>query len=193
MQSYTKHTDEELVHMVREDGEGAFREIYNRYWDKLFNAAYKRVKDIAFCEETVQQLFTTLWLKRSSLTFSAGLSNYLFSAVRYGVIDHYRKHVIRESFVHSRQADHNEDNCTQEAVLLNDLKNHIAKLVDGLPDKPKKVYQMSRLDYKSNKEIARLLDISEKTVEGHLTKALSHLRANIGDYLPLFLLLISGY
>lgn len=188
MQSYTNYTDEELVKMLREDGEGPFREIYNRYWDKLFNAAYKRVKDIAFCEETVQEIFTKFWLKHSALSFNAGLSNYLFSAVRYRVIDHYRKHAIRENFVTTRKADHNEDNSTQESVFLNDLKNHIGKLIDTLPEKPRKVYQMSRLDYKSNREIAHLLGISEKTVEGHLTKALSHLRANIGEYLPLLVI-----
>ena len=183
--SYANLTDEELISLLVQHDAIAFKEIYDRYWDKLYNAAYKRIKNAEQCEEIIQDIFTKLWQKRENLVINTGLSNYLFVSVRYLVIDYYRKITVRASFITHGQLNADFDNSTEEFVHLNDLKKQIDLLIDGLPEKCKAVYRLSRIDFKTNKEIAEMLGISEKTVEGHLTKALQHLRSHISDLLPI--------
>ena len=190
MGNYSKHTDEELALLLKHAGPDVFKEIYDRYWDRLLNAAYKRVKNTETCEEIVQDVFTKLWTNRTSLLFTTGLGNYLYTAVRYNVIDHYRKHSIRENFITSEQVQLKLDNSTEEYIFLNDLKKHIDMMIAKLPVKCRSVYQLSRIEFKTNKEIASELNISEKTVEGHLTKALQSLRVTITELMPILLFFI---
>lgn len=190
MGNYSKHTDEELALLLKQAGPEVFKEIYDRYWDRLLNAAYKRVKNTETCEEIVQDVFTKLWTNRTSLIFTTGLGNYLYTAVRYNVIDHYRKHTVRENFITSEQVQIKLDNSTEEYIFLNDLKKHIDMMIAKLPVKCRSVYQLSRIEFKTNKEIASELNISEKTVEGHLTKALQSLRVTITELMPILLFFI---
>lgn len=169
------YTDDQLMQRIQLDDVEAFREVYNRYWSKLFDAAYNRLKQKEACEEFIQEIFITLWEKRSALSLTTGLSQYLFTAVKYKVIDHYRKLHVKTQYLQRAETEA-VDNSAEETVFLNDLKTHLEKVVMQLPDKCRSVYELSRMQQKSNREIALILNISEKTVEGHLTKALRTLR-----------------
>jgi RNA polymerase sigma-70 factor (ECF subfamily) len=188
MGNYSKHTDDELALLLKQAGSEVFKEIYDRFWDKLLNAANKRIKNTEVCEEIVQDVFTKLWVNRTSVVFRAGLGNYLYTAVRYNVIDHYRKYAVRRNFVISEHVHAELDNSTEEYIFLNDLKKHIEVMIAKLPAKCRSVYRLSRIEFKTNKEIASELNISEKTVEGHLTKALHSLRVSISDLIPILLI-----
>jgi RNA polymerase sigma-70 factor (ECF subfamily) len=180
-------TDTELITSLHKNEDvAAFVEIYNRYWDKLFNAAYKRIKNTESCEEIVQEVFTTFWIKHDEICINTGLSNYLYTAVRNKVIDYYRKQLVRTNF--SLNVVHKDyDNSSEQSLILKELHEQIELSINQLPEKCKSVYLLSRMDYHSNKEIASQLNISEKTVEGHLTKALKHLRVSLSDFLILLL------
>ncbi|MDB4926131.1 MAG: polymerase sigma-70 factor [Mucilaginibacter sp.] len=179
------HTDDELVLFLKQGEAGSFNTIYGRYWDKLFDAAYKRLHNTEICEEIVQEIFIKLWEKRAVLKLTTGLQNYLYTAVKYNVIDHYRKQLLQDNFISANKHRSEQDNSTEDNIFVNDLKIHLENLINALPGKCKNVYELSRLQHKSNKEIAVLLNISEKTVEGHLTKALQHIRLGISDVLLL--------
>ncbi len=181
--------DNELVEMLRQGSVAAFETLYKRYWDRLLNAAYKRLADLELCEELVQNIFVKIWEKREVLQINTGFSNYLHTALRYSVIDHYRKRLTQESYLTFRSSSADADNSTEDNIILNDLGRYLEKLIDQLPDKCRSVYRLSRAEHKTNKEIAQLLNISEKTVEGHLTKALHALRLGMADYLPLAVLI----
>jgi RNA polymerase sigma-70 factor (family 1) len=191
MTDYTILSEEELVAYLKQDKLNAFKEIYTRYWKRLYSAAYKRLKNKELCEEIVQELFTNLWIKRQTLHINTGLAAYLYSSVSHYVIDQYRKELVREKYreafkvIHSRDAD----NSTEEAILLKDLTDTIESEISHLPDKCRSVYELSRKEHKSNKEIAMYLGISEKTVENHLTKALKRLQIGLNHYLGLILFL----
>jgi RNA polymerase sigma-70 factor (ECF subfamily) len=190
MGEFSKHTDTQLVALVAQGDMGAFAQVYDRYWDKLYNSAHKRLNNDAACEEIVQDIFVRYWEKRNSLNLNTGLSNYLFTAVRYSVIDFYRKSVIRQNFANSGIMDHQTDNSNEEHMMLKDLVALIESVVLALPEKCRQVYNLSRVEFKSNHEIAIQLNISEKTVEGHLTRALSSLRKMIRELSPILLLVL---
>jgi RNA polymerase sigma-70 factor (ECF subfamily) len=183
MGNYSIYLDEELVSLLKQDQVGAFEAIYARYWDRLFDSAYKRLHNTAVCEEIVQDIFVKIWEKRFVVTITTGLKNYLYTAVKYAVIDYYRKEVLKNTFVSASIHKSDMDNTTEDNIFVNDLKKHLEDIINALPPKCRGVYELSRLEHKSNKEIAAILNISEKTVEGHLTKALHYIRLGVSNML----------
>jgi len=176
--------DSELLNLlINEDDKFAFSELYNRYWDKLFGAAYKRLRTVEAAEEIVQDIFTDIWSRRKELNIKSELPVYLYSAVKYQVINYIHKQAIQHSFqVKSTGILTELDNSTEETIIANDLRNRIEEDVQLLPDRCREVYQLSRNQSQSNKDIAAQLSISEKTVENQITKALKRLRTSLNSF-----------
>jgi RNA polymerase sigma-70 factor (ECF subfamily) len=167
---------------MRQGDEGAFEELYNRYWKKLYNTIYSRTKSVEWSEGIVQDFFTSLWLKREQLRISTTFEAYAFTAVRYHLFHYIQKEVTRKKYSDSLKAlPVYHPNPTEETVLLNDLNSRLSKAITRLPEKCRSVFELSRREHKSNREIAEELGISEKTVENHLTRALKYLRLNLKE------------
>jgi len=176
--------DSELLSMlINNEDTSAFNEMYSRYWDKLFGAAYKRLRSVESAEEIVQDIFTDIWFRRKELNIKSELPIYLFSAVKYRVINHMHKKAVQNSFQVKTTGIFSElDNTTEETVIANDLRSRIEEDVQLLPERCREVYQLSRNQYQSNKDIAAQLSISEKTVENQITKALKRLRTSLNSF-----------
>lgn len=182
MKGFDKFSDEKLSILLAEGDACAFEEIFNRYWLKLYGAALKRVKSREVAEEIIQDLFTLLWAKRESIKIHNSLAAYLFTSVRYMVFNHIQKEIVRDNYRDSYQTSNVfRDNSTEETVFLNELIRNIEKEVKCLPSQCRSVFELSRKENKTNREIAEVLGISEKTVEGHLTKAIKHLKVGLAD------------
>ncbi|WP_374166616.1 RNA polymerase sigma-70 factor [Arcticibacter sp. MXS-1] len=180
MRRLKKISDEELLELFRNGDEAAFEELYNRYWAELYASAFKRLRIKEAAEEIVQDLFTSLWTKRDSLVIHTSLQNYLYSSIRYLVFAYFRKQDNRktyEDFVLGGPIS--GDTSTEDRIYLNDLERNLDQGLRRLPQKCRSVFELSRKQYKTNKEIASFLGISEKTVENHLTKALRTLRLHL--------------
>lgn len=190
MDSYIELTDIELVSLLKNGDEAAFTEIYNRYWDKLFAVAYQRVDVESEAEEIVQDVFLSLWNRRMQLELSHTISTYLSVAVKYQVINkmsrwhrqkiHLGTVIDREQGVESTDLWFNEKELRQQLELI----------VDTLPQKCRIVFLMSREEGKSTKQISESLQISEKTVEAHITKALKEIKSSLNIALPVLLYLL---
>ncbi len=188
---FTSHSDDELLVSLKRDELGAFKEIYGRYWKKMFGEAYKRLKSKELAEEVVQEIFTSFWLKRHTLQATTNIGGYLHLAVYNGVIDLYRKEQVKEKYKQAFKVVHSElDTSTEDSIFMKELVYSIETEVSNLPDKCRSVYELSRNEHKSNKEIAVYLGISEKTVENHLTRALKKLRVGLSHYLLMALAFI---
>jgi RNA polymerase sigma-70 factor (family 1) len=194
MRNFEKLSDKELCVLLVKSGNGAFEEIFNRYWSALYSAAYKRVKSHEKAEEIVQDLFTLLWAKREAIQIHTSLAGYLFTSVRYLVLNHIQKESVRESYKDSLDLAQAYDNSTEDTILLNDLKRNLEKEVNHLSPQCRSIYELSRKHHKVNREIAELLGISEKTVEGHLTKAIRRLKIRLRMYTHgIIVLIISSF
>ena len=180
--------DSELLLRLKneEDAAAAFEELYCRFWHKLYIAAYKRLKNKELAEEIIQDFFTKLWQNRHRLNVSKSFDVYAFSSIKYLVINYYSKQNSIEVYSNYSQA-RDYDNATEDSIITRDLNNQIEQQISRLPEKCRDVYELSRKEHKSNKEIAGLLGISEKTVENHMTKALKRLKLNLSDLLSVFL------
>jgi RNA polymerase sigma-70 factor (family 1) len=184
----TTYEDAELVELVRNESAEAFEEIYNRYWQRLYSSAYKRVGSRVTAEEIVQDIFASFWANRKTLLIQS-LQGYLQAALKYKVINHYQKEAVRKR--HAQQpAPHSSANATENAVFWNDLQRALVREVSNLPDKCQAVFRLSREENLTMKEVAMRLGISEKTVENHLSKALRILKVNLRHFLILAVLFI---
>ncbi|PRY49881.1 RNA polymerase sigma-70 factor (ECF subfamily) [Arcticibacter pallidicorallinus] len=180
MRQYIKFSDSNLLALLKQGDIVAFEELYERYWSKLYSAGYKRLGNREAAEEIVQDIFTSLWIKRSSLVVNSSFENYLYSSVKYMVFASFQKESNRKTYENYVAHVHKDiDNSTVEAIDWNELTRNVGTEVEKLPEKCRKVYELSRKEFRSNKEIAFSLGISEKTVENHLTRALRTLRVNL--------------
>lgn len=188
---FTKSTDQELIALIAKDNREAFAALYQRYWDKVFAVALHRLGDVHEAEEVVQEIFLSLWARRNSLKLTHSLQTYLSVAVKYRVINHLARQ-------YRRQLHLNELTNTAPAILNNtvewlnekELRSQLEKGIGALPEKCRIVFLLSREENKTYAEIAAELNISQKTVEAHMGKALSTLRQSIKVAAPLFLLLL---
>jgi RNA polymerase sigma-70 factor (family 1) len=182
MKAETNHADADLVKKLKNNDEDAMIMLYRSYWKDLYISAFRILKDKEVCEDIIQELFIRIWNNRAELNISSSLQAYLSAAVRYEV---YRK--IRESKKHEPIV-HDMLEIAGTLSLLNtleykELKSQIADTIETLPEKCREVYNLSRNDLLTHKEISARLAISTKTVRNHLTKALHHLRASLSHML----------
>lgn len=180
MSAHVHRNDEELLTLLAQGNEGAFTEIYNRYWKKLFVIAAGRINSLEEAEEIVQDIFTKLWMRRANLNVTAGLSGYLAVSVKYRVIKALDKYYNHQRYIDTVMNDEVDDS-TQEQLAFDELKHELAYYVARLPEKCRLVFQLSREEGYSQKQIAEELSISEKTVEAHLGKAFKTLRTKLAS------------
>jgi len=157
----------------------ALKLIYTKYWNKLFASAYHILQDQQACEDIIQDIFINLWNKREQIEIKVSLKSYLYASTRYEVYRQVRAGSVREDIfenLHERLHTPSEYGNIEHRELLSQINS----IVDKLSEKCKVVYKLSREDQLSHKEIASRLDISTKTVENHLNKALRQLRISLG-------------
>ncbi|MEM6737159.1 MAG: RNA polymerase sigma-70 factor [Bacteroidota bacterium] len=168
-----------------------FEELYNRHVVVLCKIIYRQTKDYSTAESIIQNVFVSLWEKRSMLKIKGSIENYLVGAVKLAVLNHNRKEGIRRDRLEEHLADYcGTTHCTEHKLNYEELNTKINRLVDQLPCQCKNVYELSRIKGLSNKEIASTLLISENTVENHLSKALKFLRKNLKEYQSLSSILL---
>ena len=185
MNDCLSRSDQELLQWLQHDNEFAFRELYNRYWDKLFFLAHKRLKSAPAAEEIVQEVFLILWEKRSRLVIES-LPAYLAAMTRYAVYRYLakEKRMAEQQQELGRMANHQAvDKLPVDNKLILDM---VKKLSCKLPEKCRLVFIYNKIDDQSLPDVAKKLKISVKTAESHLTKALRVIRTQM-DHL-LFLL-----
>jgi RNA polymerase sigma-70 factor (ECF subfamily) len=188
MSVYQGHTDAALVDLLKRSDQEAMTEIYRRYWKKLLAVSVNRLSDEQEAEECVQDVFLSLWNRRSNLVLRHELSTYLWVAVKYQVINRLDKRYSRSHLQTTELQDYHDIGVlSHEATIFEkELIARIEEAIGQLPEKCRMVYRKSREEGKTNKEIAAEMNVSEKTVEGHLTRALKDLRDHLGSYYPLF-------
>lgn len=181
---YNSFDEAALTASLKEGNITAFETIYNEYWPRLYAYVYNRLKNKEVAEEIIQEVFYALWMKHATIDFTHSLSAYLFTAVKYQVFNYIKSDQVRKTYASqfSQQPEKLTDNSNEENIAAADLRDNMEKEISRLPEKCQQVFRMSRLEHLSVRDIASTLNISHKTVENHLTKALRQLRMVFGHY-----------
>ena len=186
MTDFSLIPDQQLIALLHDEDRGAYTEIYNRYSKLLYQHAYKKLRSQEEAEDIIHELFTVLWAKRFTLTPNESLSGYLFTAVRNRILDFISGKNVRADYISSLQ--HFMDNeiaVTDHRVRSNMLKDMINAEIALLPDKMRTIFEMSRKEQLSHREIAEILGVSEKTVKNQINNSLKMLRKRLGFFVYL--------
>ncbi|MGV3556638.1 RNA polymerase sigma factor [Larkinella arboricola] len=190
MALFRQHTDRELTNLIAEDNEAAFAELYNRYKGVLYLHAYRMLGDEDEAKDILQELFTTLWVRRKELISISTVSSYLYQSVRNRVMDVIAHKKAEEKYIDSlSQFIASGEYMTDQKVRENELRSIIESEVARLPTKMKEIFELSRKENLSYREIADELNISDKTVKKQVNNALKILRQRIeiiAVYFPFF-------
>jgi len=172
------NADEILLTGIKASDESAFQALFDKYYKLMCYAAYRVLPDEHKSKDFAQEVFLTIWRKRETLTIHTSLPAFLRRAVINKTIDYIRAQRLNFDEVPNigAVAERNED---MEFKELKDLIHHTAS---QLPERCRMVFFMSRFEELSHKEIAAKLEISEKTVENQITKALKVLRVAVAQY-----------
>ncbi|MNL42228.1 RNA polymerase sigma factor SigM [compost metagenome] len=165
--------------MLKKGDERAFDEIYNRHSVPLYKFAYAILKDEDDCRDAVQDIFIWLWQHKHVMEISA-IKPYLFAAVKFNLSTFIKKSKRRAEILEAvpKQEEIFEDH----ELELKELTFLVKKFVGELPSRAREIFELSRNQYLTNKEIAERLNISEKTVENQMTIILKKLKVNLGNH-----------
>ena len=188
MTKYSSLSDYELTALLKAGDRMAFTEIYDRYFWVLHSHAYKWMRNREETRDVIHELFLALWEKRDSLSFERGLLSYLSAAARnriFNLLSHKR---VESEYLTSLNNFMNHGNClTDHLVREKQLMEIIEHEIANMPGKMREVFELSRKENLSHREIARQLNISEQTVRKHVQHALKILRLKLGMYLVMAL------
>lgn len=170
-------SDTVLLEQLALDQGWALREIFDRYWERLYAVAYNRLTTQQGAEDVVQEVLSALWVRRKEIQVDH-LGKYLTAAVKYGVFYELRKQQKRAD-MQLQVAYRNQDQLAlspEDALLYKGFMAQLDSEIDRLPEKCQLVFRCSREQGLSNKEIAEKFQLSTKTVEAHISRAIRQLR-----------------
>jgi RNA polymerase sigma-70 factor (ECF subfamily) len=174
--TYTHLSDLELFSLAKQENIQAFEVMYKRYWPELIDAAYRRLQSRQKAEDIVQEIFISLYNKRTVLEFTVSVKAYLNQALKFKVLNEFRSESVRNTYTKSLFIRDFCKNDFANHLETKELHLKIEQLLARLPQKCSQVFHLSRNENLTNKEIAMELNISVSTVEKHIGKALKALR-----------------
>ncbi len=179
-----------LFEGIQQGNKHYYEIVFREYYPRLCRFAYTFLSDKDAAEDVVQEVFVTIWQKRESLTISLSLKSYLFQAVKnacFNSIKHEKVKLKSQSQLLANSVV-SEENDTMVAL---ELGIKIQEALTKLPPERKKIFLMKKNEGLKYREIADKLNISVKTVENQMGKALKFLRSELIDFLPFHLLIIN--
>ncbi|PAW92334.1 RNA polymerase sigma-70 factor [Mucilaginibacter sp. MD40] len=174
---------ERLLPLIAAGDQHAFSELYEIFYPTLLRHVIQKVNSLSAAEDILHDLFLSIWKTRERITEIDSLPAYLFTSCRYLIISSIKKKQLE--FVHEENYDEHPDTerSIEEKLYYRYLLDIVNEEIERLPEKCKEVFKLSRIECKTNKEIALHLHISESTVENQINKALKRLKFITKDIL----------
>ena len=171
-------SEQQLLSALRFGNEAALRQIFNQHYPLLLADIYRLVPDESTCQDLAQELFVDRWNKRENLNIHTSLRAYLRRAAVNKALN-YIKATRRIRFDDAEDLGHLPDNsalATHKRETQDNLEEALHAAIDKLPEKCRIIFNLSRFEQFSHREIAEKLGISVKTIENQITKAMKILR-----------------
>ncbi|WP_423129637.1 RNA polymerase sigma-70 factor [Gaoshiqia sp. Z1-71] len=173
------------------DDEQSFELMFRKYYVRLCGFANKFIANQAEAEEIVQEVFLNIWSKRDRLKLDHEIKPYLFKSVQnlcFNFIEHRKVVDNYYSVIEVVYKNQKEDFDTYESVFFTEFQTKVEEAIGSLPEECQRIFRMSREDGLKYTEIASELNLSVKTVETQMSRALSKLKIELKDYLCIFLI-----
>jgi RNA polymerase sigma factor (sigma-70 family) len=179
MDAVSAHSDIELLRLLIEGDDRAFEVIYTRYAGRLYSYARKNMPRKEDCEEIIQEVFESIWLRHEDLTNVTMLEPYLFRMVKYKVIRYFQHSAVKRKYEeHFKLFESIYDSLEEFEKEPSLIQKVIEKGLAGLPDRVGQAMRLRLHENLSNEDIARRMNIKKIVVEKYIGIAKSHLRAS---------------
>ncbi len=191
MANDSKYSETELISLLKEGNEEAFRMLFDLWHKKLFHFSFRYTKSKEQAEEIVQDTLLTLWVNRIKLNETYPLGPYLYTISKRMSLN-----VLRQAANSQKTAEilwqnfNDAGNTTEEAVHLAELEELTERAIQNLPTQQQIVFRLSKYGGLSHQEIAERLDISKETVKKHSAEALKTLRTHLKKHGLAYLMLV---
>lgn len=179
-----KLKEKQTVSHSRASDISLFQQLFDSYFQSLVTYAFRFVNDWQAAEDITQDVFMALWVKKEDVDFDQPVKPYLYRAIYNRSINYLNSALMQkriegvdtiDELINQEILSYNQ----HDALLLKEITAEINNFVETLPPQCRNVYKLSREENLKNKEIAARLDISEKAVEKHITKALTEIRNHL--------------
>ncbi|WP_318345700.1 RNA polymerase sigma-70 factor [Flagellimonas baculiformis] len=170
--------------------EDDFNVMYGFYRPKLFVIVNGYIPSREDAEEIVHDVLVKLWEKKRTIKIHSNFTGYVYSMTRNACLDYLRtrkNRLSKEMTMEQQEFWLNHGALADDvasSILAEELETLVDMAIGQLPEKCKRVFVKSRMDGLSHQEISKELQISPKTVENHITRALTQFRVALKDYLP---------
>lgn len=162
----------QLTRRIKDGDIQAFEDIFNAYYSSLVNFSRNLLKDDSLAEDQVQEVFAQVWKKRETLNEQLPLFPYLLTAVRNKCLNILNHRLVQKNYLSQTQYENQRQLLSYD---YNDLTEEsierMGVALNQLPEKCRAIFELSKFEGLSHKEIAAKLNISTKTIENHITKA----------------------
>jgi RNA polymerase sigma-70 factor (family 1) len=185
-------SDSQLIDQLRSGDQNAFTAIYDRYCAALYRTALRILQDHELAKDVVQEAFISLFEKANENTIR-NLQAYLYQVVKYQCFMQLRSGKISDKHL-SQINTIIASNELEEELHAKELQLVLDESIAALPEKCREVFYLSRFESLSNKKIAERLNISHKTVENQITKALKILHVSLDKLVTIgFVVMLGAY
>lgn len=171
------NSDRLLVVALIQSDESAFKQLYYRYFETIFSYLWRQTRNEETAKELTQELFIKIWNHRENLDENKSFKAYLYRTASNLAIDHLRSKITRQNIF----SDKVENEPAVEMDEFFEFRERLEKALKKMPKEQSKVFTLNRFEGLKYSEIAEVLQISVKTVEGRMTKVLKVLRGQLKD------------
>lgn len=178
MKNKELYSDAQLILLIQKGDEFAFRTLFNKYFQSLARFAFQITKEEGIAEEAVSDAFISIWDKRRLLQIQEGIKPYLFSAVKNKALNSTRNQPNFTSLNNNIEQSYMSLS-VEELIISQESCKQLEGVLESLKEPFKTIFLLSREEKMSYKAIADLLNISVKTVEYRMGKALKSLKTHL--------------
>lgn len=179
-------SQEDILNRLKSDDKTALKALFEQYYPQVCRAIYRIVREQSTVEDLAQEVFLRFWQKRDQIEINSSVGAYLRRmAINEALGYHRKKKMYAEEINDDTLAGTSPG--VERSYLHGELEDQIRQAIDLLPPKCRTVFQLSRFEDLSYREIAEQMNISIKTVENQMGKALKILRKELKQYLHIFL------
>lgn len=172
-----ENSDIKTFNEIAQGNELAFNAIFDKYYKDLCEFSLLIVRNKESAEEIVADLFANIWIKRGNHHVETNLKGYLLRSTKNRTISYMRKKKMNIVSLDDVADVHAEQDTNPEKVLISQESGaSVERILSFIPEKSRLVFKMHRFENLKYREIAEILEISQKTVEKHMGKALRILR-----------------
>lgn len=173
-------SEKQLLRLIAEGNEHAFRLLFDRYNKRLFIFAEQMLKSSADAEEIIQECFTKLWVNRDHLPEIEDAGSYLYRMVRNRTLDHFRKIAREQRLIDQVWANLSRpDTSLEEELRRKEFQELIEDAVSQLPGQKQTIYRLSREKELTHDQIASITGLSKSRINNILVEALKYIRAKL--------------